>query len=397
MPDRRPALLGLVLFFCASVAEGAMVPFFPLWAQNEAGIAVGYIGLLFGCYAGGELIATPILGGIADRVGRRPVLIVSLIGVGCGFLGLFFAHGVVAAAVILVLTGLFECVLHPTVFTVIADTTPEAEHRRVFSLVRVGAGAGRVVGPALGALLALVSLRAVFLAGAVVLLLGGLLVLVHLPETRPQDQPGGDDEEEEEESLAALLPVFRDGRLATLLLWFMLLEVSGSWVEAVIPLYARDAGTLSPSGVGLLFTYAAALVVAAQMAISRLAARWSALTLAVVAGCALVLGFAVLMTSAAAGALVGAVSLVSLAQMLTGPLVPTAINQLAPPGRRATYMAAASVANDLRDSLGPASGTALYALAARLPWGLGIPLALVAAVGLGLTLRRHQRPVGAAA
>ncbi len=72
-----PARVGLFLFFVAGLADGVLMPFFALWAQQNAGIPTEYIGLLLGCYAGGELLATPFVGGIADRVGRRPVLLVS--------------------------------------------------------------------------------------------------------------------------------------------------------------------------------------------------------------------------------------------------------------------------------------------------------------------------------
>jgi DHA1 family tetracycline resistance protein-like MFS transporter len=90
-------------------------------------------------------------------------------------------------------------------------------------------------------------------------------------------------------------------------------------------------------------------------------------------------------------ALIGAVSLYSVAQMIIGPLVPTAFNTLAPLERRAAYMAASSVAVDLKDSLGPAVGTALYALAPRLPWFVGMPLVALASLSLGATIGRTQR------
>src|SRR6204780_369551 len=100
------------------------MPFFALWAHKDAGIPVEYIGLLLGCYAGGELLATPFVGGIADRVGRRPVLLASTTGVGFGFLLLFMVHGAFAIAAALIVIGVFESVLHPTASTVIADVVP---------------------------------------------------------------------------------------------------------------------------------------------------------------------------------------------------------------------------------------------------------------------------------
>lgn len=393
----RPALLGLLLFFCAGFADGALMPFFPLWASSEAGIPVGAIGLLFGCYAGGELLAAPLIGGIADRVGRRPVLIASSLGVGVGFLALFFVHGVAVTAIVLLLTGMCESVLHPTILTAIADVTSPSAHLRWFSLARVSSSAGQILGPACGALLALVSLRSVFLAGGTMLVLGGIVMLFALNETIGIVRAAGEDRhdgeaDEEEEGLSALLPAFRDGRLAKLLLWVVLFEVAGNWIEAVIPLYAHDAGTLTPSGVGALFAYAAALTVGLQMLVSRMVEARSALWLTVGAGLATILAFALLAASPAMLTLIGAVSLCSIAQMLVGPLVPTAVNALAPPARRASYMAASSVAVDLKDSLGPSIGTALYALAPRLPWIAGIPLVAIASLGLGAAIGRARRP-----
>jgi DHA1 family tetracycline resistance protein-like MFS transporter len=397
----RPALLGLLLFFCAGFADGALVPFFPLWAK-QAGIPVGAIGLLFACYAGGEVMATPLIGGIADRVGRRPVLIVSSLGVGTGIASLFFVHGVVLTAAVLLLTGVCESVLHPTIFTVIADVTPPAAHRREFSLAQVSASAGQVLGPGVGALFALLSLRAVFLAAGAILLLGGLVMFAALAETigaaptttgqDPRNSEDSHEENEEEEGLSALRPIFRDAWLGKLLLWAILFEVSGSWIESVIPLYAHDAGTLTSSGIGLLFSYAAALTVCLQMLVSRLGETQSPLRLTAGAGGAALLAFALLAISPTLCPLIGAVSLFSVAQMLTGPLVPTAINALAPPAQRASYMAASSVAIDLKDSLGPSIGTALYAITPRLPWFVGIPLVALASLGLGFTIGRATPP-----
>ncbi|BBB62615.1 hypothetical protein UNDKW_4342 [Undibacterium sp. KW1] len=131
------------------------MPFFALWAEKDAGISASRIGLLLACYSGGELLATPLVGGIADRVGRRPVLLISTAGVGIGFAILYFTHGVWASALVLILIGAFESVLHPTISAVIADTIPAEQHRYYFSIARVMSSAGRVAGPAVGSVLAL--------------------------------------------------------------------------------------------------------------------------------------------------------------------------------------------------------------------------------------------------
>jgi MFS family permease len=179
------------MFFVAAVADGILMPFFALWAHKVAGIPIAFIGLLLGCYAGGELLATPFVGGIADRVGRRPVLLVSTCGVGCGFVLLYMVHGALAVAASLIVIGVFESVLHPTASTVIADVVPAETRREHFAARRVMSSAGGMAGPALGALLALHSLGLVFLGAGITLLLGGLVVATCLAETRPPDAPPG--------------------------------------------------------------------------------------------------------------------------------------------------------------------------------------------------------------
>lgn len=381
---RKPHVLGFILYFIVGLVDGAIVPFFPLWAQQSAAIPVEFIGLLFGCYAGGELLAAPFIGGIADRVGRRPVLIISAAGVGAGFIALFFAHGVFAAAAVLIVIGLFESVLHPTIYTIVADATPAAEHRRQFSIMRVCSGAGAIAGPLLGTVLVQEGLGYVFLAGGSVLVAGGLMLAICLSETRSLAADAED--EEDVEGFSALLPAFRDSRLAVLLMWVLLLGVAGSWVEAVMPLYASNQMGMSAASIGYLFAFGAGINTVGQLALTKLFARRSPLFITLSAGSALIAAFVLLLAYPHVVTLVMAVCLYSLSQMMTGPLIPTAVNKLAPARLRATYMAALSVVSDLQGSVGPATGTALFALSFALPWAVGIPLVLLAVTGLGLAL-----------
>jgi MFS family permease len=380
----------LLLFFVAGLADGVLMPFFALWAQNDAGIPVEYIGLLLGCYAGGELLATPFVGGIADRVGRRPVLLVSSAGVGFGFLLLYLTHGALAAALSLIVIGMFESVLHPTAATVIADVVPAETLRRHFGLTRVMAAFGRTFGPAIGAVLALWSLGLVFFGAGAALLIGALIVSLFLTETWSPSTSGHGGDEDDEEGLTALTAAFRDSRLAALLLPIAVLEIGASWIEAVAPLYAHDAGVLTASGVGLLFTYAGALSAIFQLPVIDASKRMSGFAVILIGGVALALAFACLVVSPALPLLIAAVSLLALSDMLSGPLTQAIVSELAPRNAQATYMAAFAVVGDLKDTAGPAIGTYLFAAAARLPWLVGMPIALVAALALAVAARRHE-------
>jgi DHA1 family tetracycline resistance protein-like MFS transporter len=188
-----------------------------------------------------------------------------------------------------------------------------------------------------------------------------------------------------------LMAVFRDARLAGLIMPIALLEIAVSWIAAITPLYADAAGTLTASGIGLLFTYAGALGVVLQMPITQVSGRMSGFSIVMWSGAVQASALACLLVSPALPFLVGAVTLLALAQMLSGPLVQTIITELAPRNAQATYQAAFGVVNDLKDAAGPAIGTWLFALSAALPWGGGALISIAASLGLAVAARRHEK------
>jgi len=323
-----PARVACFVFFSASVADSALLPFFAIWALKIAHVEVAWIGALLGCNAGGELLATPLIGGIADRVGRRSVLLVSTAGVGLGFMLMTFAEGPIAAIICLVTIGLFESVLRPTAATVIGDVSEPEKLTESFAVLRLASNAGNMVAPALAALLALLSLRWVFVGAGASLLIATLVVALFLPETQPHRGASGDDAEEE--NLTALAAVFRDGHLAALLLPLAAIGICGSWIVSVGPLYVNTAGLLSPGGVGLLFTYFGALGVLLQLPLSRWARNYSNFAVILMVGVAQSLAFVFLIPSLSIPLLIGSVTALAVARILLGPLTHTLAAEMAP-------------------------------------------------------------------
>jgi DHA1 family tetracycline resistance protein-like MFS transporter len=385
-----PAAVSIALFFLGGLADGVLMPFFALWASREAQVPTEYIGLLLGCYAGGELLATPLVGGIADRFGRRPVLLVSTLGIGLGFLLLYCTRGVPAAACSLIVIGIFESVFHPTAATVIADVTPAGQLRSRYAMMRMASNGGRLIGPACGAMLVYWSLGLVFLGSALAMLAAAAIVALLMPETL-QTEAG--TEEDDDDDLAALGAAFRDRRLAALLIPVALIGIALSWVESLLPLYAVNAGTLTPASVGWLFTYAALIGVVFQIPVLRGVARLTGATVILAGTLAAALAFAALALSAQLPFLIVAMTSVAFSEMLSGPLTQTLATQLAPVRARATYLAAFSAAGDLKDAAGPALGAGLYALSSGLPWLIGLPLVLSAGLSLAAVAGRHDAPV----
>ena len=180
-----------------------------------------------------------------------------------------------------------------------------------------------------------------------------------------------EEKDDDEESLTALAAALRDRRLAALLMPIAALEIGASWIEAVTPLYADKAGTLTPTGIGMLFTYAGALSVMFQLPVTQASERMSGYAMILLSGTTEALAFGCLLLTPALPLLAVAMTLMALARMLLGPLVQAIVEELAPRNAQATYQAAFAMVFDLKDTAGPAIGTWLYAITTRLPWGRG--------------------------
>lgn len=163
------------------VGFGIILPVLPLYAERF-GASPAVVGALFASFSVAQLLLAPVWGAVSDRVGRRPVLLLSLMGttVGslltglAGSLPLLFAGRVLDGA-----SGASVSVAQAAV----ADVAEPGERARLFGLLGAAFGLGFVAGPAIGALAALGGTRLPFLVAAALAGLNALVAVRRLPET----------------------------------------------------------------------------------------------------------------------------------------------------------------------------------------------------------------------
>ncbi len=168
-----------------------MLPLLPQYAERfHASPAT--VGALFAAFSVAQLVFAPVWGRLSDRVGRKPVLVLSLAGTAvgslltglAGSLPLLFAGRVVDGV-----SGASVSVAHAAV----ADLAPPGERARLFGLLGAAFGLGFVAGPAIGALAALGDARLPFLIAAGIAGVNALVAIRRLPETRQPFSSGEED------------------------------------------------------------------------------------------------------------------------------------------------------------------------------------------------------------
>jgi MFS transporter, DHA1 family, tetracycline resistance protein len=135
---------------------GLLIPVLPQLILQLTGEgltqAAVYSGWLTATFAAVQLIAGPVLGALSDRVGRRPVLLLSLAAFGCSYLLMGFANSLVWLFVAQFLTGLFGAT-PATAGAFVADVTNSDQRTAHFGMLQAAFGTGLIVGPALGGFL----------------------------------------------------------------------------------------------------------------------------------------------------------------------------------------------------------------------------------------------------
>jgi DHA1 family tetracycline resistance protein-like MFS transporter len=178
---RSPLVFLFVTVFVDMIGYGIVVPLLPFYAGPYASGAA-LVGLLGSLYAAMQFASGPFLGGLSDRHGRRPVLLLCLLGTSLAYLLLGLAQTLTSLLVAVVLAGAVSGTL-ATAQAYIADSTTKEDRARGLGMLGAAFGLGLIAGPAVGGLLSLHSLSAPALFASVLALTNCAFGYLTVPES----------------------------------------------------------------------------------------------------------------------------------------------------------------------------------------------------------------------
>lgn len=179
--ERSPLAIIFVTVLVDLIGFGIVIPVLPLYAERF-GASAAVIGMLLGVYSAMTFIFSPVLGHLSDRVGRRPVLLFSIIGTSLGFLLMGLAH----TLWLLFLARIIDGVSGGNISTAqayIADITSPEDRSKRMGLLGAAFGLGFIIGPALGGLMSRFSPEAPFFLAAGLAAANAIALYFRLPES----------------------------------------------------------------------------------------------------------------------------------------------------------------------------------------------------------------------
>lgn len=189
--ERRAFIIVLTALLIDSIGFGIIMPVMPdlIVDLTHAPLsdAARMSGWMLSVFAGMQFLFGPVMGGLGDRFGRRPVILLSMLAFGLDYLVMGFAPTLGWLFVSRAFAGVAGALFVP-VTAYIADITPPERRAQNFGMIGAAFGMGFVIGPAVGGLLGSFGHRAPFIAAGALALINCAVGVVALPESLPADR-----------------------------------------------------------------------------------------------------------------------------------------------------------------------------------------------------------------
>ncbi len=388
----------LVVIFAAIALDaagiGLVFPILPRLLQevtHTPNIAP-YIGVMTALYALMQFVFAPVLGALSDRLGRRPVLLLSLAGAAVNYGVMAVAPNIALLLVGRAIAGLTSA--NVSVATAyITDISPEDTRARRFGLVSAMFGAGFIIGPVLGGLLGDHGVRLPFIAAAVLNGANLLLALFVLPESRTPSR--------EKIDLAALNPlrplrwVLTMKGLLPIVLVYFLLSAAGESYGTCWALWGFDAFRWNGLWIGLSLGAFGLCQTVVQAVLPGPAVRWLGERRAVLTGLVCAAIALVVMAFARQGWIVFAIMPVFALTGIGTPAFQALATRQVAPDRQGQFQGVLASVISLASVIAPLGFSTLYMLVQKTwPGAIWLSVLVVQALAVPLVLlgTRKTRP-----
>lgn len=392
--EKYPLQLWLLFvgMLISRVGASMIWPFLILYISEQLDLPMISVTSLFTLNSVMGLIASFVAGRIADRTGRKGVMVLSLIVSGLGFVGMIWADTYIEFALLMIVRGAFNPLYSVGSNAMLADLLPPKQRDDGYALMRLGSNLGIAIGPALGGFIASRSYSITFSLAAAGMVIYGLLILFFARETRPEDKP---ELQERREPLGGYLQVLTDKPFMWVIVSLTLIMVSATILWTLLAVHAKQEFGISESQFGWIPTTNAAMVVALQLLVTRRTKKLSPLWMMTLGALLYGLGVGSVVLGRNFWAFLASMVTVTIGELIVMPTAATYAANLAPADKRGRYMSLYLLSWTAAGIVGPVAGGALSDhLGPPAVWYGGGAFGLLSTLSfarLALTARRSRR------
>jgi len=360
-----------------------VLPFLILYL-TRSGYSVAQAGFAVGMYGAGHLVSSIAGGHLADRIGRRNTIAISMFSSAAAMLALSQARGFVVIVAITFLVGMTTELYRPASHALLGDLVTPEQRVTAFGLYRFAVNLGIAAGPATAGFLAQRSFLWLFVGDAVTSLGYGAIAILFLPH-------GLRGAKKSERFGEAIVVAARDRRYVTFLAATLCVTLVDFQMGSTFALYVQSQG-FSTASYGMLISFNGLMIIVLELFITSWTQRMSPRPVIALGYFLSCLGFALTGLAHSFAALAATVVVWTLGEMIASPMAGAYATHLAPEQYRGRYMGMLVLMWSLGMMLGPPLGTLAFEHNATLLWTACGVLGFISAA-LALSSRTsHTRP-----
>ncbi len=337
---------------------GILIPLLPYYAETYG--ATGFtIGLLNTSFSFMQFLFAPLWGRLSDRVGRRPVLLGSLVLTSASYVTFALASSLPVLFISRLIAGIAGATIS-TAQAYMADTTTREERTKGMGLIGAAFGMGFIFGPAIGGIMSRWGYSVPAFAAAAIALAAAIFAYFRLPESLPPEARG-ETVIRMHHPAASLVEAVRRPRVGPVLLLFFTGTLCFSGMEATFALFSEHGYGLGPQGVGYILAFVGVLSAAMQAGlVGALARRFGERALVRSGFLLLGLGFMAAGTTPPFAAFLVFMGIASIGSGLSTPALSGLASLLTPADEQGGILGMYQSLGSLARSVGPFLGGLAY-------------------------------------
>jgi MFS family permease len=324
--------------FIDALGGALLFPFFTLYVTAKFNVGLAEVGLMFGGLMVANVIGSALGGGLADRFGRKWMIIFGLISSAITVLALGLITRIEVFVAFALVTGLTGNIGGPARSAMVADLLPEEKRAGGFGLHRVIHNLAYVIGPAVGGLIAARSYLSLFITDTIASLITAGLVYLLLAETRPEAAQGV-PQESTVQTFRDYSKVLFDRFYMIFLLATALMVLVYTQMQGPLAVFLRDVHGVGEQRWGYILSLNAGMVVLLQFWITRRVEGLPSFLTLSLGTLFYVVGFGMYGYVDSYAFFLLAMAIITVGEMLTAPVGNALAASLAPEQMRGRYLA----------------------------------------------------------
>jgi multidrug resistance protein len=250
MKNRAFTILFITIFI-DFLSFGIVFPLLPYYVERFSSSAL-VIGLISAGFSLMQFIFAPLWGRFSDHVGRKPIILISLLGTALSLVGFAMAPSLLWLFISRLLAGFFTAASLPTTYDYVADYTKEEERAEKFGMLGAAWGLGFIFGPALGGFLSTISVQTPFFVAGAIAFINFIFSYFFLPVAKKPVEVHKVDKE----GLMNIFLIVKHLRsdVGLLFILFFLAAFTLSGLEIIFPLFTQMKFGFNETNIGFFFT-----------------------------------------------------------------------------------------------------------------------------------------------